>query len=139
MQFGLKSNNRVSIPPSGSVVQQATWRAEKFELKDGKEKGLRSVNNMVSTTLRATAWQLRFLPRMSVWYTGFQCCTLLVISVLHCWLSVWYTGHQCGTMVISVVHWLSVRYIGCQCGTLAISAVPSVVLLDVSLTQCALM
>ena len=83
MQFGLKSNNRVSTPPSCSVVQQATWMAEKFEVKDRKEKGLRSVNNMVSTTLRASAWQLRFLPRMSVWYTGFQCGTLLVITVVH--------------------------------------------------------
>ena len=115
MQFGLKSNNRVSTPPSCSVVQQATWMAEKFVVKDRKEKGLRSVNNMVSTTLRATAWQLRFLPRMSVWYTGYQCGTA-VVSVVHR-LSVWYTGHQCGTMVISVVH--------------------SVVLLDVSLTQFA--
>ena len=102
MQFGLKSNNRVSTPPSCSVVQQATWMAEKFVVKDRKEKGLRSENNMVSTTLRATAWQLRFLPRMSVWYTGCQCGTL-VISVVYCWLSVRYTGYQCGTIIVSVV------------------------------------
>ena len=54
------------------------------------------------------------------------------------WLSVWYTaGYQCGTLVISEVHWLSVWYTGHQCGTMVISVVHSVVLLDVSLTQCA--
>ena len=85
MQFGLKSNNRVSTSNFCSVVQQATWMAMKFEVKarKGTESGVALVSNMVSTTLHATAWQLRFLPRMSVWYTGFQCGTLLVITVVH--------------------------------------------------------
>ena len=71
-----------------------------------------------------------------MWYTGNQCGTL-VISVVQL-LSVWYTaGYQCGILVISVVHWLSVSYSWYQCGTLAINVVHSVVLLDISLTQCA--
>ena len=73
MQFGLKSNIRVSTSKFCSVVQQSTWMAEKFEVKAGKgiESGVSLVSNMVSTTLYARAWQLRFLPRMLVWYTGF--------------------------------------------------------------------